>query len=527
MERRPRTSPVIPRMASDWHTGGDFSLYPNTKVYIKGADESAIAFVLRKLRGSTGWEFPVVQIEDEKTPYRELHHAIVFEIDPKRAEGPEGYNVHVGHSVTYIHAATPTGLFYGGITFLQLLPPAVFDPLGRDRISWSAPFGYYHDKPRFSWRGVMLDVGRFFFPVPVIKRFLEQMAILKLNKFHWHLTEDQGWRIEIKRYPKLTEVGAWRKESMSGALLAGHNRGDGIPHGGFYTQEEIREVVEYAASLHITVIPEIDMPGHMAAAIAAYPELGCTDQPIEVATEWGVNPNILFPGPETVQFMQNVLEEVLELFPSEFIHIGGDEAVKTQWDNNPRVIALREELGLKDSHELQSWFIRQMDDFLTARGRRLIGWDEILEGGLAQNAAVMSWRSFEGGKQAAKQGHDVVIAANHGVYFDYCQSNDYNKEPLTIGADLRLEDVYRFDPLPAEVFTEEETKHVLGVQAQLWTEYVRTEYKLHYQTFPRLCALAEIAWTPKELLDWDNFRERVKTHQYRLSIMDIAFRPLD
>ncbi len=522
----PSTPQVLPRVSTSRFSGGSFTLFPRTEIILSGIDETPIAYVLEKLRRSTGFELPS-KAGTVKWNDTFQDHAIIFALNPELGLKPEGYGINIGDCKVHIEATTPAGLFYGGISLLQMLPPAVFENRGRHRFSWTIPSVWFPDEPRFAWRGAMVDVGRYFFPVPVIKRYLEQMAILKLNKFHWHLTEDQGWRIEIKKYPKLTEIGAWRKESPNAHITAAHARGDGIPHGGFYTQDDIREIVAYAAKLHIEVIPEIDMPGHMQAAIAAYPELGCKEEPCEVHTWWGVNENILYPGPETVKFMQDVLEEVLELFPSEFIHIGGDEAVKTLWDSTPKVIALREKLGLKDSHELQSWFIRQMDDFLTSRGRRLVGWDEILEGGLAKGAAVMSWRNFEGGKEAAKQGHDVIIAVNSGTYFDYGQDIDCTQEPLVIGGILNLQSTYQFNPMPKEEFGEQEIKHVLGVQGQLWTEYIDTEYRLQYQSFPRLCALAEVAWSNPENIEWENFVERLKIHLKRFHQMEIVYRPLD
>ncbi len=515
---------ILPEVSYSRPWGGTFTLFASSKIYLSGVEESAVSFVIETLRRSTGWELP---IEDGATYSPQVNHAIIFVLNTDWNYSQDAYDLNIHAHGVRIHSSSPAGLFYGGISLLQQLPVAVFENRVRHGVSWTAACGGYSDSPRYSWRGVMLDVGRYFFPVPVIKRYLEQMAVLKLNKFHWHLTEDQGWRIEIKKYPKLTETGAWRKESPNGHVGTPQVRGNGVPHGGFYTQDEIREIVAYAAKLHIDVIPEIDMPGHMVAAIAAYPELGCKDEPCDVHTWWGVNSNILYPGPETVKFMQDVLEEVLDLFPSECIHIGGDEAVKTLWDSTPKVIKLREQLGLKDSHELQSWFIRQMDDFLTARGRRLVGWDEILEGGLAKGAVVMSWRNFEGGREAAKQGHDVIIAVNSGTYFDYGQDIDYSKEPLVIGGHLDLKASYEFNPQPADVFGEEEAKHVLGVQGQLWTEYIDTEYRLQYQSFPRLCALAEVAWSQPNRINWEDFQRRLKVHLRRLSLMQVVYRPLD
>ncbi len=516
---KPATSLVVPRIANDWYDGGDTSLHPDSVIYVEGAPETTVQYIAETLRRSTGWGFPLQAGQPPKNA-RTTH--LYFKLAAKRVDGIDGYALSTAGSVIRIDGATPQGLFYGGITLLQLLPPAIMDRVYRERVAWTVPAGYYKDEARLRWRGAMLDVGRHFFPVAAIKRFLDQLALLKFNVFHWHLTEDEGWRIEIKKYPKLTEVGAWRKET----------RGDGVPHGGFYTQDEIREVVAYAKKLHITVVPEIDMPGHMQAAIASYPQLGCTDQKVEVGTTFGVWDNVqhstvLYPSPETVSFMQDVLTEVLELFPSQYIHIGGDEANKSLWKSSPKVQALIQQLGVKNEDELQSWFIRQMDDFLTARGRKLIGWDEILEGGLAKGATVMSWRSFNGAVEAVKKGHDTIISSCNGTYLTYISSADVAKEPHAGAARLSLEDVYAFNPIPDELFSEEGKKHILGLQGHFWTEHIPTEYRLHFNAFPRLCALAETAWTAPQSRDYEDFLRRLRPHLNRLSIMDIAYRPLD
>ncbi len=511
---KPATSLVVPRIANDWYDGGDASLHPDSVIYVEGVPESTVLYIAETLRRSTGWGFPL-QVGEPSKNTRTTH--LFFKLDTQRQDGIDGYSLQTAGNIIRIEAATPAGLFYGGITFLQLLPPAVFDRVYRERVAWTVPAGYYRDHARFGWRGAMLDVGRHFLPVAGVKRFLDQLALLKLNVFHWHLTEDQGWRIEIKKYPKLTEVGAWRKET----------RGDGVPHGGFYTQDEIREVVAYASKLHITVVPEIDMPGHTQSVIASYPELGCTGEPCDVWTTWGISYNILAPGPDSVAFMQDVLTEVLELFPSQYIHIGGDEADKKLWKTTPVVQERIRQLGLKDEDELQSWFIRQMDDFLTARGRKLIGWDEILEGGLAKGATVMAWRGFSGAQKAAELGHDVIISSDNGTYLIHMGSDDFGKEPHAGSARLTLEDVYAYSPIPEGMFSEEGEKHILGLQGHLWTESQQTEYRMHYNAFPRLCALAETAWTASELKDYNDFLRRVKPHLNRLSIMDIAYRPLD
>jgi hexosaminidase len=348
-----------------------------------------------------------------------------------------------------------------------------------------------------------------------------------MNVFHWHLTEDQGWRLEIKQYPKLTAVGAWRKETLVGRPQRGvAPTFDGKRHGGFYTQDDAKEIVAYARARHVTVVPEIEMPGHAIAAIAAYPELGVTGEPMEVAKTWGVFSDILNAEPSTVRFMQNVLTEVMAIFPGRYIHIGGDEADKAKWKASDRIQARIKDLKLKDEHELQSWFIRQMDDFLVARKRRLVGWDEILEGGLADNAVVMSWRGTKGGIAAARAGHDVIMAPTSHTYLDYYQSKEQAHEPLAIGGFLPLETVYAFEPVPTEL-EPQFAKHVLGAQGQLWTEYMPQPKQVEYMAFPRMSALAEVVWTPKERKDYANFLVRLAAHVERLRALDVNHRPLD
>ncbi|MGH7220984.1 MAG: beta-N-acetylhexosaminidase, partial [Nitrospiraceae bacterium] len=378
-------------------------------------------------------------------------------------------------------------------------------------IDWAVPCVQIEDYPQFQWRGALLDVARHFMPKEFVKKFIDLLALHKLNSFQWHLTDDQGWRIEIKKYPKLTQIGAWRKETLVGRLEHESQKElkfDGTSHGGFYTQDDAREIVEYARVRHINVVPEIEMPGHAQAAIAAYPELGNTGHLLEVGTKWGVVENIFNPKETTILFLQDVLTEVLEMFPSGFIHTGGDEAVKTQWKASAEVQARIKELGLKNEEELQGYFTGRMAEFLSSRGRRLIGWDEILEGGVPRNATVMSWRGEKGGIAAAQAGHDVVMAPTGYTYFDYYQSRDKDKEPLAIGGYLPLETVYGYDPVPREI-APEFRKHVLGSQGQLWTEYLPYPKRVEYMAFPRLAALAEVTWTSKEKKNYAEFLERL------------------
>jgi len=431
--------------------------------------------------------------------------------------GEEGYLLKVNPNEIVITASEPAGLFYGMQTLKQILP------LEATNSSVAVPSVDIKDQPRFAWRGNMLDCGRHFFPVSFIKKYIDILAMYKLNTFHWHLTEDQGWRLEIKKYPLLTEISHWRDET-----IVGHQRDngemDGIGYGGFYTQDQAREIVRYAAERYITVVPEIEMPGHSSAALAAYPNLGCTGGPYKVQQTWGVHKDVYCAGnEETFEFLQNVLDEVLDIFPSQFIHVGGDECPKDAWKECPKCQARIKENDLKDEHELQSWFITRMDHYLTLKGRRLIGWDEILEGGVAPQATVMSWRGEKGGIEAAKQRHDVVMSPNSYMYIDYYQSRDKENEPLAIGGFLPLEKVYSYEPLPAEL-TAEEAKHILGVQTNLWTEYVATTKKAEYMLLPRLEAEAEVGWTKMDLKDYNDFTQRLEVDNKRLEKMGINFR---
>jgi len=381
------------------------------------------------------------------------------------------------------------------------------------------------DQPEFGYRGVMIDVARHFFTMDEMKKIVDLMAYFKFNKLHWHLTEDQGWRLEIKKYPKLTQVAAWRDSTIIGQY--GDFKPfiyDGEKHGGYYTQEEARDLVQYAAARKITIIPEIELPGHSTAVLAAYPELGNKDTTYQVAGFWGVHPNIFAPKEETFKFLEDVFTEVMAIFPSEYIHIGGDEVPKEHWEQSDFAQKLMKKNKLKDEHELQSFFIRRIEKFLNAHGRRLIGWDEILEGGLAPNATVMSWRGEEGGIEAAKQGHDVIMTPNSHLYIDHYQAKDITTEPLAIGGFLPLEKVYSYHPRPAALSTEEQ-KHVLGVQANLWTEYVGTNNKLEYMLFPRALALAEIAWSGKDQQNYDDFStQRLPGRLQELEKLNVFYR---
>lgn len=420
-------------------------------------------------------------------------------------DNPEAYQLKVDASQVVISSPSEAGVFYG----IQTLRKAVDVAEGSNV---ELPAVEINDQPRFGYRGMMLDVGRHFFSMDEIKTYIDMMALHNINRFHWHLSEDQGWRIEIKKYPKLTEIGSMRKETV-----IGHNSGkyDGKPYGGFYTQEQAKEIVAYAAERYITVIPEIDLPGHMQAALAAYPELGCTGGPYEVWTQWGVSDNVLCAGnDQTIQFIKDVLAEIVEIFPSEYIHVGGDECPKVKWSTCPKCQARIKALGLKSDNKhtkeerLQSYVIHEAEEFLNSKGRKMIGWDETLEGGLAPNATVMSWRGEAGGIEAAKQHHDVVMTPNTYLYFDYYQSKDTETEPMAIGGYLPIERVYSYEPMPKSLSPEEQ-KYIVGVQANLWTEYIPDFKQVQYMVLPRMAALSESQWCAPEKKNYEAFLQRV------------------
>ncbi|MEU1115808.1 MULTISPECIES: beta-N-acetylhexosaminidase [unclassified Streptomyces] len=442
---------------------------------------------------------------------------------------PEAYRLTVDADRVEIRGGSGAGVFWGAQTLRQLIGPDAFRraPV-RPGAEHSVPAGLVEDAPRFGWRGMMLDVSRHFMPKDGVLRYLDLLAAHKLNVFHFHLTDDQGWRVEIKRHPELTEAGSWRSRTKWGHRAS--PLWEERPHGGYYTQDDIREIVAYADSLHIAVVPEIEIPGHSQAAISAYPHLGNTDvvdtEALTVWDTWGVNPNVLAPTEDVLRFYEGVFEEVLDLFPSTFIHVGGDECPKDQWKASATAQARIKELGVEDEKGLQSWFIRHFDSWLTARGRRLIGWDEILEGGLAEGATVSSWRGYRGGIAAAKSGHDVVMCPEQHVYLDHRQDGGPD-EPVPIGFVRTLEDVYRFEPVPVEL-TEEEAAHVIGTQANVWTEVMEHQGRVDYQVFPRLAAFCEVAWrrlpAPAER-DYADFERRMTAHYPRLDALGVDYRP--
>ncbi len=443
-----------------------------------------------------------------------LKNVIYLELNPQLDLPKEAYKLSITNNGFHVSASNAAGLFYGYQTIKQLLPA-----------NYSKDLAFHHleieDVPRFKWRGMHLDVCRHFMPKEYVMKYIDYLASMKMNSFHWHLTEDQGWRIEIKAYPKLTEIGAWRKET----LIGHHGKGtkfDGKKHGGFYTQEEIKEVVAYAKDRFITIVPEIEMPGHAQAAISAYPELGCTGEQVDVWNTWGVSPYIYNVEDTTFEFLQTVLDEVMALFPSEYIHIGGDEAIKKQWKSSKKIQRKIKELGLKDEHELQSYFIKRIEKYVNSKGRSIIGWDEILEGGLAPNATVMSWRGTEGGIAASKAHHKVIMSPGTHCYFDHYQSEDRDNEPLAIGGFTDVEKVYSFEPVPEEL-SKEEAKYILGAQGNVWTEYILTPDHVDYMIFPRMIALSEVLWSPVEKRDYSDFLKRLNVYREVLDREDIHY----
>lgn len=427
----------------------------------------------------------------------------------------EAYTLNISRKDVTVKASALRGFNYAIQTMKQMLPAEIFGKAEAADEDWSLQCVDIKDEPRFGYRGMHMDVSRHFFDMDMVKKYLDVMEIHKLNTLHWHLTDDQGWRVEIKKYPKLTEVGSIRKETLVGHLFRGEGVYDGTPYGEgcWFSQEQVREIIDYAAAKGIDIIPEIDLPGHMLAALAAYPELGCTGGPYEVWGKWGVADEVLCAGNEqTMVFLENVLEEIAGLFPSEYIHIGGDECPKVCWEKCPKCQAKIKELGLKDTeefkaeHYLQSYVMTRMTNFLEKKGKKIIGWDEILEGEVADNAVVMSWRGTAGGIKAAQMGHDAIMTPNSFYYLDYYQSLDTEKEPLAIGGYLPVETCYSYEPYTEEM-TEEERVHILGVQANLWTEYITTNEHLEYMLLPRMAALSEVQWCQPENKSWKRFLE--------------------
>ncbi|MAW94379.1 MULTISPECIES: family 20 glycosylhydrolase [unclassified Leeuwenhoekiella] len=509
---------VIP-IPTEYEIGeGQFVIDEHTVLYADPS-EAEVTHIAegfqQQLRMVTGMLLPVMPLED----FEDQQNTVVFQLMPYEELGAEGYQLEVTPDHILIQANKPAGLFYAVQTLYQLLPPEVVENEVVRAVNWVVPAVNITDVPAYKWRGLHLDTGRHISSIDFIKKYLDQMAAHKLNTFHWHLTEDQGWRLQINKYPLLTEVGPYRDSTLVGHY--GTGKYDGKRYGGYYTQDEAREIVAYAKDRYITVIPEIEMPGHATAAVASYPQLGNTDKPVKTVTTWGVFPDIFNVEESTFDFLEDVLVEVLDIFPSKYIHIGGDEAPKDQWEDSERIQFKIDSLGLKDEHELQSYFITRIEKFLNSKGRQIIGWDEILEGGLAPNAAVMSWRGEEGGIAAAKDAHYVVMSPGSHLYFDHGQG-DPDQEPLNIGGYLPLEKVYSYKPTP-DALSDEEAKYIMGAQANVWTEYLPNSDSREYMVFPRISALAEVVWSGEDHKDWESFQKRIPQQLKRYELQDINY----
>jgi hexosaminidase len=485
---------IIPKPKSIVLNEGTFKLTAETKIYFDQYSKKVADYLAEVINPATGFNFkPVIWNGLIET------NSIILSLKPKSNEyGKEGYTLVINPFNVLIEANELNGLFYGVQTLRQLFDPYINSVAKVEGIEWNLPSVVIFDKPEFVWRGLNLDCCRHFMDKEFVKRYIDLLAYHKFNTLHWHLTEDQAWRIEIKKYPELTKKGAYRTYD------------DGTVYGGYYTQEDIKEVVEYAASRFINVVPEIEMPGHSTAAISCYPEFSCTGGPFEVGTLWGIYYDIYCAGNErTFQFLEDVITEVVELFPSKYIHIGGDEAPKNRWKNCEKCQQRINDENLKDEHELQSYFIKRMEKFISSKGKQIVGWDEILEGGLAPAATVQSWRGVKGAIDAAKMGHDVIVSPTSHCYFDY---------PVDV---TDMQKVYSFDPVPPEL-TDAERKHVLGSEGNMWTEYAPQEL-VDDRLFPRMLALSEVIWTYPAERDFEAFRKRVQNHYKRLSLLDVKY----
>jgi hexosaminidase len=501
---------VIPNPVSLTVGKGTFTLTPATKVvsFVSNETQTKVAeYLAERLHNATGYE---LRLQDaSKMP---ITNFILLNHTEDEELGKEGYAVEVKRDKVYLEANNDQGFFNAVQTLLQLMPLAVFSAKPAKQMKWNIPCVSVRDFPRFEWRGMHLDVSRHFLPKEFIKTYVDMLAMHKMNVFHWHLTDDQGWRLEIRKYPKLTEVAAWRidRENQPWNDRDPQREGEKATYGGFYTQDEIRDIVKYAADRNVTIVPEIEMPAHTTALLVAYPQLSCTGGPFSVPPGgvWPITDIFCAGNDSTFVFLQDILTEVMDLFPGKYVHIGGDEADKKEWKACPKCQARINQEGLKDEAELQSYFVKRIERFIVSKGRRLIGWDEILEGGLPPEATVMSWRGTEGGIAAARQGHDAVMTPGSHCYFDHYQGRE-EFEPLAIGGYSPLSKVYSYEPVPDEL-NREEGKHILGAQGNVWTEYIPTPEHAQYMTLPRMAALAEVVWSPKESRNWDDFAARVE-----------------
>jgi hexosaminidase len=516
---------IIPRPERLEMMQGTFDIGPDTR-WIVTADDArlrrGVEIMLGEFQKATA--FPLkLEVDTHAT---DVPNALIFSlVNDDKLMGAEGYTLSINAHSVRVTGSTPAGVFHGMQTLRQLFPPDLEDSTYQAE-AWSLPCLEISDKPRFAWRGDLLDVSRHFLPVEFINKNIDYLARYKMNVFHWHLTDDQGWRIESKKFPQLTTIGAWRvnHEDKDWWGRDPQKPGEKATYGGYFTQAEIRDVVQYAQDRFITVVPEIDMPGHSRSAIASIPAVSCDGGPYTVATGGVASENTLCPGKEeTFQYIDELLGEILPLFPGEYFHVGGDECNKSSWEKCPYCQKRIRSEHLKDEHELQSYFIRRVERIVEAHGKKLIGWDEILEGGLAPNAAVMSWRGERGGIQAARMGHNVVMTPANFCYLDLKQG-DPELEPEMGYSQARLTTVYSYDPVPSEL-TEDESRHILGVQGNLWGEFIPNEKKAHYMLFPRLLAVAEVGWTPKQDRVWEEFMPRLEYNLQRLKNLGIGYAP--
>lgn len=505
----------LPRPDTITRAAGWFPLTDRTTITAPATLQGEVAHLQGTLRPATGLILAGNVINDDAPAG--APDSLALRLDA--ALGAEAYRLEITPDAVTLTGGDAAGVFYGCQTLTQLLPPEIFRRAPVTGVSWRLPAVTIADAPRFGWRGVMLDVARHFLPKHEVMRFIDLAAMHKLNRMHWHLTDDQGWRIEIARYPKLAEVSSWRRESQVGAQP--DCPGDGRPHGGFYTQHDIREIVGYAAARHITIVPEIEMPGHVQAALAAYPELGVTGERLEVGTRWGIIDQVANAEESTVQFFREVLDEVAALFPGEFVHVGGDECPRTRWQADPRTAELMRERGISRAADVQTWFMAQIGAHLTALGKRMVGWDEILQGVVPAGSVVSSWRGLAGAVTAARQGYDVISCPDNAVYLDFRQS-DGPDEPIPVAIPLDIERVYGFEPVP-DGLTAAEAAHVLGGQANIWTEHMDSPRTIDFFAFPRLCAVAEVLWTRGER-DFAEFSPRLTEHLRRLDAIGVEYR---
>jgi len=504
-------SKIIPAPDKQIFLDGFFKLNDNTTINYPNEFKPSVNFLSSFLNQGKTQYLSIKKKNASK-------NFVQFLLD-KKLNNDEAYKIEIKKNGITITSGDNKGAFYAIQTLRQLIP-ASFEDKTYPNTEISIKCQIIEDSPRFKYRGMHLDVGRHLFPVEFIKKYIDALAMLKFNTFHWHLTEDQGWRIEIKKYPKLNTVAAYRDSTLAGHYTDRPRKYDKTRYGGYYTQEQIKDVVNYALEREITIIPEIEMPGHSKAAIAAYPYLSCKEKPVNVATLWGVFEDIYCSKEETFKFLEDVIDEVVDLFPGKYIHIGGDEAPKTNWEKCKNCQSVIKRENLKDEHELQNYFISRMEKYINSKGKKIIGWDEILEGGLAPNATVMSWRGISGGIKAANMKHDVIMTPNATCYLDHYQSKDKN-EPLAIGGYTPLEEIYNYEPIPEELDSES-SKYIIGAQGNVWTEYMSTSEYVEYMVFPRIFALSEVVWS-KNKSNFEEFTSRVTSFFDRLDKLNINY----